>query len=313
MQSAYLLLHCNNAENRLRFKIMTSQQPSSQANPKAPPPCVDKQLALGQREPLTARFYGRRQGTHVLPLVLHFHGGAFVGGSLEGGSCIGGLLAASGAVVMSLDYPLAPAHPFPHAIEAGYDALMWAFKARHKLAGHDAPLFVAGEEAGGNIAAAVALLARDRHGPVLAGQILLSPMLDPCLGTASLRNAHAGPVGCTWADGWHSYLPRLEDASHPYAVPGSVCRLSGLPPTLLITARDDPLRDETHAYAERLRAAGLYAHEAVLPGPTGWPGSYRQSSQDHAGWPAFVQKQFTDFFACLAAAQNVQSSLRSAP
>lgn len=293
--------------------MMTSQQHSSQASPKAHPPCVEKQIAIGQREPMAARFYGRRQGAQVSPLVLHFHAGAFVGGSLEGGSCIAGLLAASGAVVMSLDYPLAPVHPFPHAVEAGYDALVWAWKARHKLAGHDAPMFVAGEEAGGNIAAAVALLARDRHGPLLAGQILLSPMLDPCLGTASLRDVHAGPVGCTWADGWHSYLPRLEDASHPYAAPGSVFRLSGLPPTLLITAEDDPLRDETQAYAGRLRAAGLFAHEAVLPGPTGWPGSYVEAGRDQTGWPAVVKKQFGDFFASMAAAQNVQSSLLSGP
>ena len=293
--------------------MMTSQQHSSQASPKAPPPCVEKQIDIGQREPLSARFYGRRQGAHGSPLVLHFHGGAFVGGSLEGGSCIASLLAASGAVVMSLDYPLAPAHPFPQAVEAGYDALMWAWKARHKLAGHDAPMFVAGEEAGGNIAAAVALLARDRHGPALAGQILLSPMLDPCLGTASLRDVHAGPVGCTWADGWHSYLPRLEDAGHPYATPGSVFRLSGLPPTLLITAEDDPLRDETQAYAERLRAAGLFAHEAVLPGPTGWPCSYLEADHDQAGWPAVVQKQLGDFFASMSAAQSVQSSLLSGP
>lgn len=292
--------------------MMTSQKHSSQASQKAPPPCVEKQIGVGQREPLTARFYGRRQGAHVSPLVLHFHGGAFVGGSLEGGACIASLLAASGAVVMSLDYPLAPAHPFPHAVEAGYDALVWAWKARHKLAGHEAPMFVAGEEAGGNIAAAVALLARDRHGPVLAGQILLSPMLDPCLGTASLRDVRAGPVGCIWADGWHSYLSRLEDASHPYAAPGSALRLSGLPPALLITAEDDPLRDETQAYAERLRAAGLFAHEALLSEPTGWPCTYLQAGHDQAGWPVVLQKQFIDFFASMAAAQNVQSSLLSA-
>lgn len=293
--------------------MMTSQQRSSPATPKAPPPCVEKQIAIGQREPLAARFYGCRQGGQASPLVLHFHAGAFVGGSLEGGACIAGLLAASGAVVVSLDYPLAPAHPFPQAVDAAYDALLWISKARHRLAGHDAPVFVAGEEAGGNLAAAVALLARDRHGPPLAGQILLSPMLDPCLATASLRDVHAGPVGCTWADGWHSYLPRLEDASHPYAAPGAAFRLADLPPTLLVTAEDDPLRDETQAYAERLRAAGLFAHQAVLPGPTGWPRSYLAAGCGQAGWPAVVQKLFGDFFACMAAARSVQNSLQSAP
>jgi len=243
------------------------------------------------------RFYGRRGSAGVSPLVLHFHAGAFVGGSLEGGSCVAGLLADAGAVVMSLDYPLAPEHPFPGAVEMGYAALEWAFKARHKLAGAGAPVFVAGEEAGGNIAAAVALMARDLQEPALAGQILLSPMLDPCLATASLRDAEAGPVGCTWADGWHNYLPRLEDASHPYAAPGSAFRLAGLPPTLLITAQDDPLRDETLAYAARLRAAGLVALDTVLPVPTGWPCSYLEPADPKKAWGPLLRERFGRFFA----------------
>jgi acetyl esterase len=177
----------------------------------------------------------------------------------------------------------------------GYAALEWAFKARHKLAGAGAPVFVAGEEAGGNIAAAVALMARDLQEPALAGQILLSPMLDPCLATASLRDAEAGPVGCTWADGWHNYLPRLEDASHPYAAPGSAFRLAGLPPTLLITAQDDPLRDETLAYAARLRDAGLVAHDTVLPVPTGWPCSYLEPADYKKGLGAHPARAFRPF------------------
>jgi acetyl esterase/lipase len=277
--------------------MMTSQQHSSPGTPKAPPPCVDKQIQLRFEKPLDVRFYGRREKAQVAPLVLHFHGGAFSGGSLDSGACVAGLLAGAGAVVMSLDYPLAPAHPFPQAVETGYAALQWAWKARHKLAGQGAPVFLAGEEAGGNIAAAVALVARDRQEPALAGQVLLSPMLDPCLGTASLRDAEAGPVGCIWADGWHHYLARLEDAAHPYAAPGAALRLTGLPPTLLVTAQDDPLRDETQAYALRLRAAGLVVHEAVLPMLTGWPCSYQTAAGADVAWAAVVQGQLRDFFA----------------
>lgn len=260
------------------------------------PPWVDKQVLIAPGKTLDVRFYGRRRAVGVSPLVVHFHGGAFVGGSLEGGSCVAHMLADAGAVIMSLDYPLAPAHPFPEAVEAGYAALLWAWKARHKLAGHEAAVFVAGEEAGGNIAAAVSLMARDRQELALAGQILLSPMLDPCLATASLRDAEAGPVGCVWADGWHQYLARLQDAGHPYAAPGSALRLAGLPPTLLLTAEDDPLRDETLAYAERLRAAGLTVHDAVLPMTTGWPSSYQQSVSSDAAWAPAVRQQLTDFF-----------------
>jgi acetyl esterase/lipase len=91
--------------------------------------------------------------------------------------------------VVSLAYPLAPEHPFPQPIEVGYAVLQWLYKHRVKMAGKGAPLFLAGEEAGGNLAAAVAVISRDRGHPPLAGQILVSPMLDPCTGTASQREA----------------------------------------------------------------------------------------------------------------------------
>ncbi len=187
-------------------------------------------------------------------------------------------------------------------METGYLALRWAWKARHKLAGRNAPLLVAGEEAGGNLAAALALMARDQDAPRLAGQILLSPMLDACMATASLRDVHAGPVGCTWADGWHQYLPRQEDAGHPYAAPGAALRLPGLPPTLLITAGDDPLRDETRSFAGRLRQAGVRVQEAVLPLATGWPLSYLQASRDAPPWADSVRQQFSDFLSSAATA-----------
>ena len=260
---------------------------------------VDTQISTSWRYPLGVRIYRLRKAmgaTDSSPLVVHFHGGAFVAGSLDTGSCIARLLAQAGALVVSIDYPLAPAQPFPQAVEAGYAALLWAWKARHKLVGKGALVFVAGEEAGGNLAAAVALMARDQQHPALAGQVLLSPMLDPCMATASLRRADAGPVGCPWADGWHQYLSRLDQACHPYAAPGTAWRLSALPPTLLLTAQDDPLRDESLAYAQRLRGAGRLVHAAVLPGPTGWPGSCVQPAKDGASWACAVQQQFYDFF-----------------
>lgn len=256
---------------------------------------LSQQIQLPAGQPMNVRFYGRRRRGLTSPLVLHFHGGAFSSGTLDTGASVAGLLADAGAVVMSLDYPLAPAHPFPAAVEAGYAALEWAWKARHKLAGHGAPVFVAGEEAGGNLAAAVALMSRDRQGPTLAGQLLMSPMLDPCLATASLRQAAAGPVGCIWADGWHQYLGRLENASHPYASPGTATRLTGLPPTLLVTADDDPLHDEALAYTARLRAAGLSARDAVLPAPTGWPCSYLAASVQQPSWASELRHVLTAF------------------
>ena len=229
------------------------------------------------------------------------HGGGFVGGSLDSGATVARVLAEHAAVVASLDYPLAPAHPFPQAVEAGYQALQWLDrKRRHKSRkkGQLAPLFVAGEDAGGNIAAAVALIARDRGGPSLAGQILLSPMLDASIATASQRDARDGPLGCRCADGWRAYLAQATDAMHPYASPGTSLRLAGLPPTLLLTSIDDPLRDETLAYAQRLREAGVVAHANVLPLATGWPCSYAEG--DAACWIAALRQRVQPFLSPLS-------------
>ncbi|ABM93832.1 alpha/beta hydrolase [Methylibium petroleiphilum] len=274
--------------------------PPSLPAPLAPPlggalAWADQWIPVGAGEPLKARVYGSRPRGRSAPLVLHFHGGAFVAGGLDSGATVAGLLAEAGAVVVSLDYPLAPAHPFPAAIEAGHAALTWMHRHRSRLAGQSATVWVAGEEAGGNLAAAVALMARDRRSPPLAGQILMSPMLDPCVATASLRDADAGPVGCLWADGWHQYLPGAADADHPYAAPASAMRLTGVPRTLLITAQDDPLRDEARAYARRLRDAGVEVDEAFLDQPTGWPCACKQPAGAQAAWAPVVRGQFQAF------------------
>lgn len=207
--------------------------------------------------PHRVRFYGRRAQGAATPVVVHFHGGAFVSGSVDTPSLVAQLLADAGAVVLSVDYPLAPHHPFPSAVEAAYATLRWAHQHRQRLGGKGAALFVAGEEAGGCIAAAVAIMARDRLGPPVDGQILFSPMLDASMGTASVRCAQGTPAGTQWAGGWRGYLSCPCDASHPYATPLAGSRLAGLPPLLLLSGPDDPLRDEGRAYASRLRAAGV--------------------------------------------------------
>jgi acetyl esterase len=223
--------------------------------------------------PLAARRHGTRRAGAATPVVLHFHGGAFTEGDLDSGECMANLMAEAGAVVVSLAYPLAPAHPFPGAIEAAYAALEWTHRQRNKLGGAGARVFVAGDEAGGNLAAAVAMVARDRDHPPLAGQILIAPMLDPCVGTASLRETMACEASCKWADGWQSYLRGPRDAEHPYAVPGRATRLADLPAALVLAGADDPMRDEAMAYAQRLRAAGIAVTSGVLPVETGWPES----------------------------------------
>lgn len=273
---------------------------------------TDETLSLADGSPVVLRLYGGAEARHPGAFVLHFHGGGFVGGTLDSGAAVARVLADHAAVVGSLDYPLAPARPFPQAVEAGYRALQWLDRKRRRTR-RPPPLFVAGEDAGGNIAAAVALIARDRGGPPLAGQILLSPMLDACIATASQREAHDGPLGCPCADGWRAYLAQATDAMHPYASPGTSLRLAGLPPTLLLTSIDDPLRDETLAYAQRLRDAGVEAHASVLPMATGWPKSYAQGAD--APWTAPLRERLQSFLSphhptALAATSTLEGDRR---
>lgn len=264
---------------------------------------IEQAIPVGAEGTLPARIYGRRAAGGATPLVLHFHGGAFVSGTLDSGALVAGLLAGAGSVVVSLEYPLAPSHPFPQPAEAGYAALTWVYRNRRRLGGEGAAVLVAGEEAGGNLAAAVGLMARDRQRPPLAGLILLSPMLDPCLGTASLRAADLDMRECPWSGGWSKYLPRVSDACHPYAAPGICVRLTEVPPTLVITAGDDPLRDEALAFFRKLRDAGIPVEQTVIEPPTGWPQSFMQPTNREAGWAEPLQQQFRRFLAARQAAE----------
>lgn len=261
-----------------------------------PPQPTDSTIALPGHGSVAARVYGRRRPGGGAPLVLHFHGGNFASGDVDCGAALAQLLESAGAVVVSLAYPLAPAHPFPQAVEVGYAALQWLHRQRGKLAGAGARLFVAGEEAGGNLAAAVALVARDRAHPPLAGQILVAPMLDPCTGTASLREAVGQATQCKWTEGWQQYLRSPMDAEHPYAVPSRTLRLAGLPPTLVLTGEDDPMHDEALAYAARLRAGGIAVTSRVLP-VTGWPESLDGMGDRACPCSAAVLEHFRAFFS----------------
>ena len=263
-------------------------------------------IELPGREPVKARTYGVRTGrvpagTPARPLVLHFHGGNFACGDLDDGRCVSRLLVEAGAVVVSMADPLAPLHPFPDAIEVGYEALGWLYKQRAKFAGKGAQVYLAGEEAGGNLAASLALIARDRAHPPLAGQLLLSPMLDPCVGTASMRDATPDSVevtDCKYFKGWKDYLQRPRDAEHPYAVPGGARRLADLAPTLVLVGQDDPMRDEALGYAKRLHDAGIPVCSQVLASARGWPEALADPATADSACPcsASVLQQFRRFF-----------------
>lgn len=259
------------------------------------------ELPSGLKVP--TRLYGSPNTRRPSPLVLHLHGGAFQAGSFAAGSPIAGLLAEAGAVVLSVDYPCGKGHPFPEALEIAFALLEELGRKRKRWADKHSGLFVAGEEAGGNLAAALALMARDRGGPKLSGQILLSPMLDPSLATCSIRDAEAGAVGCKWADGWHDYLGSPDKAAHPYAAPAAVSRLAGLPPALILTAQDDPMHDESCVYQRRLRENGVLVLCRTIAAPSGWPNAICHLQKHECGWAADVRAALADFFTATSPKQ----------
>ncbi|MBR1218284.1 alpha/beta hydrolase [Bradyrhizobium sp. U87765 SZCCT0131] len=269
--------------------------------------CKDTAIETGTGD-LPVRVYRDSALPRSAPLVFHLHGGAFCSGTLQTCDIVPELLAEAGAVVVSADYPLAPGHRFPDALRALFGGLRTLRRTRAHWAGRLSRLLVAGEEAGGNLAASLALMARDQRGPELAGQILLSPMLDPCLGTTSIRSADVGPAGCKWSDGWQNYLGSPDKAAHPYAAPSQSSRLVGLPSTLMVTAQDDPMRDESLSYAGRLRKSGVAVREHVLSAPTAWPGSLCGDVAAPRDWTADLRGQFKQFFADIAATPRRSAS-----
>lgn len=201
-------------------------------------------------------------GDGPFPLVVYFHGGGFVIGNIEtSDSLCRGLANRSGCLVASVDYPLAPEHKFPAIPEAAYAATCWLAAHAAELGASGGPIAVAGDSAGGNLAAVVALMARQRGLPAVAFQALIYPVTDCSFDTLSYRENGAAYMlkRSTMIWFWKQYLENEADGDHPFASPLRATELAGLAPALVITAEFDPLRDEGEAYAERLRAAGVAA------------------------------------------------------
>jgi acetyl esterase len=190
-------------------------------------------------------------------LVVYFHGGGWVVGTLDGwDASVRNLAAASGCDVVSVDYRLAPEHVFPAAADDAYDALVWVASAGGLAAGR--PVVVAGDSAGGNLAAVSALRARDFGGPPIALQVLIYPVVDCDLDRRSYHECDGDELILNRRDMvwfWDHYAPDPATRANPYASPLRASSLSGLPPAYVVTAEHDPLRDEGFAYADRLRAA----------------------------------------------------------
>lgn len=205
-----------------------------------------------------------------LPLVMYFHGGGFVGGSLDDADAPARFIAQySDSVVLSVAYSLAPAKPFPAAPEDAYAAAVWACKHADEINIDIDRMVVAGDDAGGGLAVSLTLMTRDRCARPLAAQVLISPMLDPSMrlvGDADRLKSDLSVESC--ATRYRQYLPQTMQRLHPYAAPLEVSRLAGLPAAFIATAERDVLCPEAEKYASGLMLAGVPTQVARFVGIT---------------------------------------------
>ena len=222
-----------------------------------------------------ARVYAPAEPLAPVPALLYLHGGGFVmGGLLMADSTARMLVERAGVTVVAVDYRLAPEHPYPAGLEDSYAVLEWAVGKGEEYGIDPDRLGVLGESAGGGLAAALALLARDRGGPRLAAQFLDAPTIDDCLDTPSMTTLSDTPV---WQSvnsprSWRYYLQGTAEPGstnvpiHAAPARATVEDLSGLPPAYVTAYQIDPTRDEGLDYARRLIQAGVPTEVHHYPG-----------------------------------------------
>jgi acetyl esterase len=242
-----------------RFELARLMRANQFAKPPVTDPAAVEEIVIpGPKRPIPARVYRpATPGPH--PVVVNFHGGGWVLGTLDMDDLRCHHVAVNaGCAVVSIDYCLAPEHPFPEPLEECYAATVWVANQAERLGVDRDRMAVSGGSAGGNLAAAVTLAARDRCGPAIRFQLLNYPAVDTDFTRASYVDNGEGYGLTSAAMNWfyEQYLPLPGQRADPYAAPILEQDLSGLPAGLIITAEYDVLRDEGEAYALALRAAG---------------------------------------------------------
>jgi acetyl esterase len=204
-------------------------------------------------------------------VIVYYHGGGWVIGTIDEYDTLGRKLAerTSCAVVM-VEYRLAPEHRYPVAVDDSYAALEWTAANLPAIAAKEVPLFVAGDSAGGNLSAVMALRARDRGGPPIALQVLIYPVTDADFNRPSYTDPENQLIltkdAMLWF--WDHYAPEAAQRRESDASPLQAANLSGLPPAVVLTAEHDVLRDEGEAYADKLKAAGVPVNSKRYAGQT---------------------------------------------
>lgn len=208
---------------------------------------------------IPVRIYSPK-GVGPLPALVWLHGGGWVGGDIDLADGASRHIANwASCVVVSVGYRLAPEFKFPVPAEDCYAAARWTFDNSASLNADPKRIAIGGSSAGGNLAAAVALMARDRNGPPLIYQALVYPVIERNFDTKSYRRNGEGLflTRAMMQFYWEQYLRSVADAEHSYAAPIKAKSLKGLPPALVQTAEYDPLRDEGESYAAALKKAGV--------------------------------------------------------
>lgn len=229
---------------------------------------IDLTIGGPDGDPLPLRVYTPRAAVdRALPTIVFAHGGGFVFCSIDSHDEFARSIAENvGAVVVSVEYRLAPEHRAPAALEDMYAAVQWAAEHVGEHGGDPKRVAVAGDSAGGLLAAAVCLAARDRGGPTIVAQLLLYPVIDDDFDTESYREYGEGYYNTASAMAWYwdQYAPDGRD--DPLVMPTKAESLAGLPPAVVVTAELDPPCASGERYAARLRAAGGDVHAHRLDG-----------------------------------------------
>ena len=250
-----------------KVETMTGQQARAAIRARLRPPVqpvpvgrCDERLIPGPAEAIRVRIYWPTAVSDMpSPIVVFAHGGGFVFCDLDSHDDLCRRMSnGTGAVVISVDYRLAPEHPWPAATEDVYAATAWAAENAAELGADPARLAIAGDSAGGNLAAVTTVLARDRGGPKLVAQLLLYPVLAADFDTESYREFATGFYNTRDAMRWYwnQYLPDLGNRAHPTASPLHA-DLAGLPPAAVVTAAFDPLATESIDYVNSLTTNGI--------------------------------------------------------
>jgi acetyl esterase len=245
---------------------------------------VEDRKVSGPNGDIPIRIY-TPSGNGPFGALVYFHGGGWVVGNIEMTDQPCRMVAnTSGCVLISVDYRLAPEHKFPAGPEDCYAVTKWVAENATAIGCEAKRIAVGGTSAGGNLAAVVALMARDRGGPKIAFQLLIYPATRRELDTPSQKQFATDGYILSRADMewfWGHYLARAADAANPYACPERAKTLAGLPPAMVLTAEFDPLRDEGEAYAARLREEGvatvLKRYDGVTHGFFGMPSLLEKS------------------------------------